>query len=202
MINFYFEPSLWKPNNDCIDNVSKFMQVENQNGEMVEGCRLGNWKYDWSEIIYELSKFSTNEEYTFTFWIHGGENDRYDEVSELQIIYDHDYNNKIEFPLNRNYTKPIKTYHGYKLYEISFSTKNYKSIQLRFVAMGAILDIIPAGPISEYKHLPEDPDLVQDENKDEKQEDKKKHFPVVIAIVIGLVVCYSWLRKKKQKYNE
>ncbi|MDR1687459.1 MAG: hypothetical protein LBS21_02460 [Clostridiales bacterium] len=125
-------------------------------GGMVEAFSIGNWNKDWTEIHSAQLTLKKNTPHVFSFWLNGGENDRYQEVCSFEILFNDDYENRYIFKLNRNYIKYSMYYHGWYLYEIPFMTGNNEYTQLRFSSMDAPCAIIPAREKSYYGNLQEE----------------------------------------------
>lgn len=154
-----FKPDEWQFNNICPDNVGQFREILNYKQENVKGYEIGSWMSQWAEIISPLMTLKENTTYKFRFWLKGGINDRFDEVCQLQVILNYDYQNRLVFMLNRNIFKPLKKYNDWKLFEIEFNTGDNQLCELRFVAMKAIMQIVPASFDDDYKDIPNDPDF-------------------------------------------
>lgn len=141
----FFNAREWKLNPECIKNQGTRSFISGVDGNLAEAYTIGNWDMNGSqtEIISPSYLLDKNSEYTFTFWLNGGENDRNgDEVCQLQIIYNNDKNNALVYNLNRNYIKPLKRIRGWNLYEIPFVTSENEYTQLKFVAKAAFTTIM------------------------------------------------------------
>jgi hypothetical protein len=154
----YFNAREWKFNPDCENNVGERTFITGLDGKLVEVYTLGNWGWEWSEITSKQLTLQKNTEYSFTFWLNGGENDRNNEVCRLQIIFNNDYENSLIYKLNRNYIKPLKRYKGWELYEIPFTTEDNEYTELRFVAQAAYMAVMPAKDKEEYADMPDEVD--------------------------------------------
>ncbi|MDF2589801.1 MAG: hypothetical protein K0S41_3642 [Anaerocolumna sp.] len=154
----YFNAREWKFNPDCDKNAGERTFITGLDGKLVEIYTLGNWGWDWSEIISKQLTLQKNTEYTFTFWLNGGENDRNNEVCRLQITFNNDHENSLIYKLNRNYIKPLKHYKGWELYEIPFTTEDNEYTELKFVAQAAFMAVMPAKDKEEYADLPDEVD--------------------------------------------
>lgn len=125
-------------------------------GNMTEAYCIGNWHKEWTEIQSKQLVLKKNSDYVFTFWLNGGENDRYEEVCSFEILFNDDYENRFIYKLNRNYIKYSMYYKGWYLYEIPFTTQDNEYTQLRFSTCDAPCAIIPARDKSYYGNLPKD----------------------------------------------
>ena len=135
-------------------------------GNMVESYSLGDWSRSLTEIIRYL-KLDKHTDHVFSFWLNGGENDRYQEMCKLEIMFDEDYENRYTYNLNRNFIKYEMHYKGWYLYEIPFNTGDSGLVRLSFACMDAPCTIIPAREKSFYENLqPDEPntDLPQRSN--------------------------------------
>ena len=148
----YFNAREWSFNKDCPKNVGERCFINDlENDKLVEVYTIGNWNWDWTEIITKPMILDQYSEYQISFWINGGENDRNDEVCQFRVIYNNDHENPLVYKLNRSFIKPLKRYKGWELYNITFDTLDYESIQLNFVAMRAYMTIMPAKEPDYYK---------------------------------------------------
>jgi len=127
-------------------------------GNLVESYTIGDWSWNWSAIVSPYFTLQKNTEYVFSFWLNGGENDRYQEVCNLDILFDADHDGKYVYKLNRNFIKYAMHYKGWYLYEIPFTTKDNDTTQLMFSSMAAYCTIIGAREKSYYGNLqPDEP---------------------------------------------
>ena len=154
----YFNAREWSFNKSCSKNVGNRSFMQGPDGVITEAFTIGNWGYDWTEIMTKSLILPKNTLHTFTFWLNGGENDCADEVCRLDIIFNDDWENRYSFNLNRSYIKPLKKYNGWELYEIPFVTSDNEYTQLRFVAQRAYMTVMGARDAVEYEDLPDIPD--------------------------------------------
>ena len=151
----YFNAREWSFNKDCEDNVGSRSFMQGPDGIISEAFTIGDWGYNWTEIVTKSLILPKNMLHTFTFWLNGGENDNNNEVCRRQIIFNNDYENRYTYNLNRNFIKPLKKCRGWELYEIPFITADNEYTQLRFVAQRAYMTVMNAKAASEYADLPE-----------------------------------------------
>lgn len=150
-----FNAREWNFNKDCQKNVGSRSFMQGPDGIISEAFTIGDWGYNWSEIVTKSLILPKHTLHTFTFWLNGGENDNNNEVCRLEIIFNNDYENRYTYNLNRNFIKPLKKCRGWELYEIPFITADNEYTQLRFVAQRAYMTVLNAKPASEYADLPE-----------------------------------------------
>lgn len=124
---------------------------------------IGDWRYNWTEIVTKQLILPKNTTHTFTFWLNGGENDKNDEVCRFVVVYNNDCENCYTYNLNRNFIKPLKKVNGWELYEIPFITGDNEYTQLRFAAMRAYMTVMTAKPKEEYADLPDSVDEFESE---------------------------------------
>ena len=154
----FFRPREWSFNKTCKDScVGERCFITSFDETLAEVYCIGNWQYDWTEIVTKDLILEKNTEYAFSFWLNGGENDRMDEVCQLHILFDNDWENRLIFKLNRSFIKPVKHYKGWYLYEIHFTTEDNSYTQLRFVAQRAPMAVMYADAPSAYADLPNEP---------------------------------------------
>lgn len=163
-------PMAWRKNPDGGSNTvcDRFMISNPLAGavaaapSMVEVLSLGTW--DWNTVSYVTNGFQElepNTEYHFVFWLNGGENDRSDEVCQLQILFTNDnitasvgeFDRGLRFRLNRGYIKPLKKYNGWEYYDIPFTTTQAKYTQFQFVAIKAPMALMNAEASDVYRDL-------------------------------------------------
>lgn len=147
-----FNVDEWGIEGRTTSGIGIIKQVKFYNNEMVDGFQVGNWGWDWS-IIKTIITPKKNTDYTFAFWLNGGENDRFDEVCEFEMWSDEDYDNRDTYKLNREFIKPVKIVNGWNLYEFSFNSGNAEKITLRFNVCGAPTTIVEALPVENYADL-------------------------------------------------
>lgn len=150
-----FNAREWSFNKDCQKNVGSRSFMQGPDGIISEAFTIGDWGYNWTEIVTKSLILPKHTLHTFTFWLNGGENDNNNEVCRLEIIFNNDYENRYTYNLNRNFIKPLKKCRGWELYKIPFITADNEYTQLRFVAQRAYMTVLNAKPASEYADLPE-----------------------------------------------
>ncbi len=161
----YFNPELWKLDPQVPTSVGEQKIVSGFNGKPVSAWQIADWNYNWSVIRTNLL-LEPNVDYNFTFWLNGGENDRYDEVCYLEIFSD-SWDERETFPLKRDLTKPLKYKNGWYLFSIPFTAPENEHVTLRFTAASAITTIAPAEHVEAYSKLESDvipPDMKQRHN--------------------------------------
>ena len=151
----FFNAREWSFNKDCKNNVGSRSFMQGPDGIISEAFTIGDWGYNWTEIITKSLILPKHTLHTFTFWLNGGENDNNNEVCRLEIVFNNDWENRYTYNLNRSFIKPLKKCRGWELYEIPFITGDNEYTQLRFVAQRAYMTVLNAKPASEYADLPE-----------------------------------------------
>lgn len=159
----FFNARDWSFNKDCKNNVGNRSFMQGPDGKLAEAYTIGDWGYNWTEIVTKQLILPKNTTHTFTFWLNGGENDNNDEVCRLIVVYNNDCENCYTYNLNRNYIKPLKKVNGWELYEIPFITGDNEYTQLRFAAMRAYMTVMTAKPKEEYAYLPDTVDEFESE---------------------------------------
>ena len=154
----YFNARDWSFNQECESNKGERAFVTGIDGKLIEVYSLGNWGWDWTEIVSKQLTLQKNTEYVFSFWLNGGENDRNNEVCQLQILFNSDIKSALTYKLNRTYIKPVKRYMGWELYEIAFTTSDNEYTQIKFVAQAAFMIVMPAKDKEEYADLADEVD--------------------------------------------
>ncbi len=159
----YFNARDWSLNKDCKNNVGNRSFMQGPDGKLAEAYTIGDWRYNWTEIVTKQLILPKNTTHTFTFWLNGGENDKNDEVCRFVVVYNNDCENCYTYNLNRNFIKPLKKVNGWELYEIPFITGDNEYTQLRFAAMRAYMTVMTAKPKEEYADLPDSVDEFESE---------------------------------------
>lgn len=151
----FFNAREWSPNKDCPHNVASRSFMQGPDGVIAEAYTIGDWGYNWTEIVSKTLTLPKNTLHTFTFWLNGGENDQYNEVCRFEAVFNNDYENRYTYNLNRNYIKPLKKLNGWELYEIPFMTADNEYTQLRFVAQRAYMTVMAAKEPAAYADIPD-----------------------------------------------
>lgn len=140
MNNILFNTREWKKNAESLGNSERsFMTVFD---EMKEVYSVGSVNSEVAEIA-TVKELEPNTDYSFVFWMSGGESDAYNEICQLQIVYSNgdftedEIDDKSVYRLNREYIKPVKKVKGWKLFCIPFNTEDEKYVQLKFVVANA-----------------------------------------------------------------
>lgn len=165
MNKLYFNAREWRLDMSCRDAKGERSFITDMEGNLSECYMIGDWENGHHSSLYtkQLLTLEKNQDYTFIFWLNGGENDRNNEICQFQVIFTDwsaepnsyadpgsqriskdEWDNRLTFKLNRSFIKPIKRYKGWELYEIPFRTENKEYTQLRFVAEAAYMTILPA----------------------------------------------------------
>lgn len=221
MKNLFFNVTDWHVDKQVPQSVATIKTVRGFDGAEVLTWQLGDWNWNWTTLTSKRD-LEPNTEYIFTFWLNGGENDRGDEVCNLEIFGD-DWDLRTTFKLNRDYILPTLIKNGWYLFCIPFKTDKVGKTTLRFSVSGAITTIAPAQSAVSYENLESDDDdhekpqrsNVVFENgwpdditkktsviKEKLLNNKKrivKALKVVGVIVAGILVLKKIFKKKKGK---
>lgn len=162
-VMLYFNAREWRFNKDCKDNTGSRSFMTGPDGALNEAFTIGNWSWNWTEICTKQLTLAKNTPHMFTFWLNGGENDKYNEVCRFEVIFNNDYENRYTYNLNRNFIQPVKRLNGWELYEIPFTTGDNEYTELRFVAQYAYMTVMAAKDKFEYAEIPDTADEFADE---------------------------------------
>lgn len=165
MPDLFFCPERWEPDQMISTNAASRIRVCGFAGKPVDAWQLGSFASDWtalvSQIPMEAGWLEAGEQYRFCFWLNGGENSRADETCMLEIFGD-GWEERLQFRLNRNHTKPLLEKNHWLLFAIPFTAPEAAEIlNFRFVAAGAVCTIagIPDMDMSACEALiPDSPD--------------------------------------------
>lgn len=159
----YFNAREWHFNKDCKDNTGSRSFMTGPDGALTEAFTIGNWSWNWTEICTKQLTLAKNTPHMFTFWLNGGENDKYNEICRFEVIFNNDHENRYTYNLNRNFIQPVKRLNGWELYEIPFTTGDNEYTELRFVAQYAYMTVMAAKDKFEYAGIPDTVDEFADE---------------------------------------
>ncbi|MCD7786017.1 MAG: RRXRR domain-containing protein [Oscillospiraceae bacterium] len=188
----FFDPRKWIPNPDSNDsNVVERYFIKSPIGNgMTEVITLGNWMYNWSEIMpKDFIAVKPNTDYEFVFWANGGENDRGDasnEICQCHVLFPtvtengellSGYDDKLVFKLNRDFIEPLKHHNGWLLFSIPIHTGDSELMQIRFVSMGAPFTVMHADKPEAYADLEENFDPYADKRPQRHNIVFKDGFP-------------------------
>lgn len=154
----YFEAREWSFNKDCNHNVGNRSFMQGPDGIISEAFMIGDWGWNWTEIVSRTLILPKNTLNTFTFWLNGGENDNNNEICRFEVIFNNDYEGRYSYNLNRNFIRPLKRVNGWELYEIPFRTGDNEYTQLRFVSQRAYMTVLNAKDAAEYADIPDSVD--------------------------------------------
>lgn len=129
------------------------MFVSDFKGENVQVFEIGDWHWTWSQIKCD-KQLEPNTDYVFRFAVQGGVNDTGDGQSRFIVIRDKDYDNRLEYPLERSRFKPTlskRTESGlFRVYEIPFNSGESGNIKFMFNVLHFIEVIMPAKELEAY----------------------------------------------------
>lgn len=159
----YFNAREWTFNKACAHNVGSRSFMIGPDGELAEAFMLGDWGWNWTEILTKQLVLPKNTPHLFSFWLNGGENDNNNEVCRFEVIFNNDYENRYTYNLNRSFIRPVKRLNGWELYEIPFVTGDNEYTELRFVSQRAYMTVMAAKEHSAYDDLPDTVDEFEGE---------------------------------------
>ncbi len=163
-----FDPRDYYKNPDLGWGVASRHMKQLADGSFIEIYSLGNWNDRFSGIVSKEIPISPDCDYTFVFWLNGGENDRDDEKCELLVIYTdgtHDratseeYHGNYTYLLNRNNVRPIKTVDGWYLFAIKLPRTDKPFVEFRFEVNNAPMHLKAAEAPESYADVPDSPDV-------------------------------------------
>lgn len=124
-------------------------------GENVQAFDIGDWDWTWSQIKCDR-QLEPNTDYVFRFAVQGGVNNTGDGQSHFMVIFDEDWDNKLEYPLERSRFKPVlskKAEDGLlRVYEIPFNSGS-GNVRFVFTALHFMETIMPAYELEAYAEL-------------------------------------------------
>ncbi|MDE7290005.1 MAG: hypothetical protein K2N71_10990 [Oscillospiraceae bacterium] len=132
------------------------MFISDFSGENVQVFEIGDWNWTWSQIKCE-KQLEPNTDYVFRFAVQGGVNNTGDGQSHFIIVRDKDWDNSLEYPLERSRFKPTlskKSKDGFlRVYEIPFNSGESGNVTFIFNALHFVETIMPAKELEAYTEL-------------------------------------------------
>lgn len=163
MPDLFFCPERWEPDQMISTNAASAIRVCGFSGRTVDAWQLGDFGSNWTAIVscipMEAGWLEAGLQYRFCFWLNGGENSRGDETCTLEIFGD-EWENRLQFRLNRNHTKPLLEKNHWLLFAVPFTAPEAaEALHFRFVAAGAVCTItgIPDMDMAACEALTSDP---------------------------------------------
>ena len=136
--------------------------INDFDGNLVETIMLGDWDEPCVEVVSKVMGLNAGEQYTFVFWLNGGENDRRDETCKLQISFDTNPAIDNNYKLNRGFIKPLLHKEGWELYAIPFQVpaemQTIVNTRMSFIAGNAPMAVKAAGNPELYQDWKDEPD--------------------------------------------
>lgn len=226
MPDLFFCLERWQPDQMISTNAALKTRVCGFSGRTVDAWQLGSFASDWTAIVSQIPMetgwLEAGSQYRFCFWLNGGENSRGDETCMLEIFGDA-WEDRLQFRLNRNHTKPLLEKNHWLLFAVPFTAPEAaEALNFRFVAAGAVCTIagipdmdmsacealIPDSPDTTYSvrhnlwfpHGWEDEKYVPSEKlREHKRSVKKKAIAVAAVTTICAVAAVAIRQHLKKK---
>ncbi len=168
MKNLLFKAEDFRIDEKVPSTLGEIKTVTGFDGQEVSAWQISDWNWNWSTIRGEFS-LEENSEYLFCFWLNGGENDRFDEVCNIEIWFGDDWEERITYKLNRQNFMPTIIKNGWYLFCVPFTTESQPQTTIRFNVMGSYATIAPSKNPIEYD------DVISDE-----ADEKAKQRPNIV----------------------
>lgn len=140
----------------CEDNVGSRMFIIGLDGKTTEVLEIGDWGWNWSQIKCEKC-LSKNTDYIFRFAMTGGYCDTGEEVSQLIIFNDENWDDRYTYPLAKSAYAPVLSKEWddgiLRIYEIPFNTGEAEKTTFVFTAQKAVARFMPALDNESYEGL-------------------------------------------------
>jgi len=137
-------------------NAGSRMFLTDFKGENVQVFEIGDWQWTWSQIKC-TKQLEPNTDYLFRFAVSGGVNDTGNGVSHFIVMHDKDWDDRLEYPLERSRFKPLISKRGsegwLRVYEIPFNSGESGEVTLIFNAQHFVETIMPAYENEAYAEL-------------------------------------------------
>ncbi len=131
----------------CVINAGSRMFLTDFKGENVQVFEIGDWQWTWSQIKC-TEQLEPNTDYLFRFAVTGGLNDTGNGVSHFIVMQDKNWEDRLEYPLERSRFKPVlsKRCNGewLRVYEIPFNSGESGTVTFMFNAQHFVETIMPA----------------------------------------------------------
>lgn len=141
---------------NCENNVGSRIFITGLDGKNTEAFEIGDWVWNWSQIRCE-KHLEKNTDYVFRFAMTGGYCDTQEEVSQLIIFNDENWDDRYTYPLAQSAYAPIlskKSGDGIiRVYEIPFNTGKAEKTTFIFTAQRAVARFMPALDNKDYEAL-------------------------------------------------
>ncbi len=128
-------------------NAGSRMFLTDFKGENVQVFEIGDWQWTWSQIKC-TEQLEPNTDYLFRFAVMGGANDTGNGVSHFIVMQDKNWEDRLEYPLERSRFKPVlsKRCNGewLRVYEIPFNSGESGTVTLMFNAQHFVETLMPA----------------------------------------------------------
>lgn len=184
-------------------NAGSRMFLTDFKGENVQAFEIGDWHWTWSQIKCD-KQLEPNTDYVFRFAVQGGVNNTGDGQSHFMVIHDKDYDNRLEYPLERSRFKPVlskKADGGFlRVYEIPFNSES-GNVRFIFNAQHFVETIMPAYEHEAYAEL-EDKTYVQLWQEIQERNGNNNNGNLGALDLSGAVITSSRLIKKFMKMAE
>ncbi|MDE6594414.1 MAG: hypothetical protein K2K44_00205 [Oscillospiraceae bacterium] len=152
---FKFDETCQSTDGDPV-NAGSRMFISDFSGENAEVFEIGDWQWTWSQIKCE-KQLEPNTDYVFRFAVQGGVNNTGDGQSRFIIRQDKDWDNRLEYPLERSRFKPTlskKSKDGFlRVYEIPFNSGESGNVTFIFNALHFVETVMPAKELEAYAEL-------------------------------------------------
>ncbi|MBD5140166.1 MAG: hypothetical protein HDT25_01935 [Ruminococcus sp.] len=153
---FKFDQNCQSWNGDPAVHAGSRMFISDFSGENVQVFEIGDWNWTWSQIKCE-KQLEPNTGYVFRFAVQGGVNNTGDGQSRFIIMQGKDWDNSLEYPLERSRFKPTlskKSKDGFlRVYEIPFNSGESGNVTFIFNALHFVETIMPAKELEAYAEL-------------------------------------------------
>lgn len=153
---FKFDEKCQSMDGSPVIHAGSRMFISDFSGENVQVFEIGDWQWTWSQIRCE-KQLEPNTDYVFRFAVQGGVNNTGDGQSRFIIMQGKDWDNSLEYPLERSRFKPTlskKSKDGFlRVYEISFNSGESGTVTFIFNAQHFVETIMPAKELEAYAEL-------------------------------------------------
>ncbi len=133
-----FIPDEWSFNPMVRTNKGEKCYVTGVDGQLVHAWSLSSWQWDWTELITGQLTLEKNTEYKLPIWVKSNTSaipQNGASAFQVEVRFDNDFENRKIYILGGNLIQPAKSYNGWNLYEIVFTTQSNEYTELKIFAL-------------------------------------------------------------------
>ena len=152
--DFKFDP-------DCRSNAGQRVMVSTDD-TVTELFEIGDWTWNWTQIIRDVET-EPQSDYIFRFAMTGGHNDSKDEICQVMVFPEGEWEERYVYPLEKSRFRPVLSKRldeskagcdtFLRVYELPFSTGEHTRFRIMLVAQHCVARFFPAKEFSAYADM-------------------------------------------------